>query len=126
MPCQVLGFEDHLEILATPSLKTRMVTLDKFFGHADGDDGLTLEERQELELDAEEMGLTQLKSAPPLRQLPIEPQVQIFRSPSYLTAPELRELSYILQAIIIKRTIPKRKAGRSQKVIMAMDTSVMA
>ncbi|CAH7689541.1 hypothetical protein PPACK8108_LOCUS24627 [Phakopsora pachyrhizi] len=89
MPCQVLGFEDHLEILATPSLK--MVTLDKFFGHADGDDGLTLEERQELELDAEEMGLTQLKSGL---------MKQLFKSSIVLDVFQLPEVLKILNKLI--------------------------
>ncbi|KAG0141869.1 hypothetical protein CROQUDRAFT_663278 [Cronartium quercuum f. sp. fusiforme G11] len=61
----VLGFEDHLKSLAAPSFVSSSfdhtvegdedddVPLDMIIGHPDGDDGLTLEERQELEVDEE-------------------------------------------------------------------------
>ncbi|KAI8446220.1 hypothetical protein BY996DRAFT_4590847 [Phakopsora pachyrhizi] len=73
----VLGFEDHLKVLAAPSLKTTSIfsgteealdeedqdgDIDIVIGHADGDDGLTLEERQELELDVEEKDSSELES----------------------------------------------------------------
>ncbi|KAH9815002.1 hypothetical protein DFH28DRAFT_1107922 [Melampsora americana] len=68
----VLGFEDHLKPLAAPSfVSSRMfdpdededVPPDMVIGHTDGDDGLTLEERQELEVD-EEMGFSSMESQP--------------------------------------------------------------
>ncbi|EGG10554.1 uncharacterized protein MELLADRAFT_103218 [Melampsora larici-populina 98AG31] len=66
----VLGFEDHLKPLTAPSfVSSRLfdpdededVPPDMIIGHSDGDDGLTLEERQELEVD-EEIGLTSMES----------------------------------------------------------------
>ncbi|OAV88909.1 hypothetical protein PTTG_28870 [Puccinia triticina 1-1 BBBD Race 1] len=64
----VLGFEDHLKPLVASSLRTSFATstntcsgedsededggMDVVIGHADGDDGMTLEERQEMELDS--------------------------------------------------------------------------
>ncbi|POW01209.1 hypothetical protein PSTT_12634 [Puccinia striiformis] len=70
----VLGFEDHLKPLVASSLRTSIGGTstntydaeesededegggrDLVIGHADGDDGLTLEERQELEVDEMEL-----------------------------------------------------------------------
>ncbi|PLW22705.1 hypothetical protein PCASD_13727 [Puccinia coronata f. sp. avenae] len=67
----VLGFEDHLKPLVASSLRTSFATstntydaeesededgaLELVIGHEDGDDGLTLEERQELEVDTGEL-----------------------------------------------------------------------
>jgi len=67
----VLGFEDYLKPLVASSLRMSIATstntydadesededgaMDVVIGHLDGDDGLTLEERQELEVDEEEL-----------------------------------------------------------------------
>lgn len=67
----VLGFEDHLKPLTAPSfVSSRMfdpdededVPPDMIIGHSDGDDGLTLEERQELEMD-EEIGFSRISDS---------------------------------------------------------------
>ncbi|WAQ90227.1 hypothetical protein PtA15_12A214 [Puccinia triticina] len=159
----VLGFEDHLKPLVACSLRTSFATstntysgedsededggMDVVIGHADGDDGMTLEERQEMELDSmlggggegpfadtstDEgygqahvlKGKTTLKqpsadlrphdSAPLHRRSPTQnsldapppTETRIFRSPSYLTVPELRDLISAFPSFIRLRTKP--------------------
>ncbi|KNZ47050.1 hypothetical protein VP01_671g5 [Puccinia sorghi] len=82
----VLGFEDHLKPLVASSLRVSFATstntydadesededgaMDVVIGHLDGDDGLTLEERQELEVDESE--LVQLQGEGPFADSPSE------------------------------------------------------
>lgn len=73
----VLGFEDHLKPLVASSLRSSFATshtfdpdedddgaIDVVIGHVDGDDGLTLEERQELEVDESELTRLQQSEGP--------------------------------------------------------------